>query len=165
MTKSIGRIDLDRLSEAVLCLDEGVRRELLAEVAPLQVHLVRRRIVVCLPHAGQGAGEIVAQPRGKRADDGACHLILDGEDVLHLAVVALGPQVEPVAGLEQLDGDADMVAIPPYAALENVARIERLADAAEVFALALEGKRRGPPNDLELWDLCQRAEDLLGDSV
>ena len=51
------------------------------------------------------------------ADD----LILNREDVRHFAVVALGPEMVSVGGLDQLRGDADAVTGAAHAAFQHVA--------------------------------------------
>src|SRR5262249_31833501 len=81
------------------------------------------------------------------------------------ALERLRPHVRAARCLDQLSGDADAVAFLAYAALEDVCDVELLADAAQVVALSLEGKRRGTANDAQAVDVRQRVEDLLGYAV
>ena len=39
-------------------------------------------------------------------DNGVRDLVLDGEDIGEIAVVAIGPQMPPVAAVDELRGDA-----------------------------------------------------------
>ena len=59
---------------------------------------------------------------GQRRDDRRGHLVLDGEDVLELAVVALGPDMPVGLRVDQLHGDADAVAGLAHAAFDHVLR-------------------------------------------
>ncbi len=74
---------------------------------------------------------------GRVADDGGGDLVLDGEDVGELAVVALGPDVAVGRGVDQLDGDAHPVAGLAHAALDHVLDAE--------LARHLPARRTGLP--------------------
>ena len=76
-------------------------------------------------HVGGGlaVGALVGgglDPAGQGGRDGGGDLVLDGEDVGELAVVALGPDVAVGRGVDQLDGDAHPVAGLAHAALDHV---------------------------------------------
>jgi hypothetical protein len=58
--------------------------------------------------------------RGEDCHDRARNLVLDGEDVLDLAVIVLGPAVSPRRGIDRLGGDANAVATPPHAAFQHI---------------------------------------------
>jgi hypothetical protein len=62
-----------------------------------------------------------AQFRLERADDGLGDLVLEGEQVLQLTVVALGPEVGARRCVDQLGADANALAGGAYAALQHVA--------------------------------------------
>ena len=64
----------------------------------------------------------------QRFDDLLHHLVLDGEDVGQLAVVALGPQMAAARGVDELRGDAHAVAGLADAAFEHEAHAELAAD-------------------------------------
>ena len=51
-----------------------------------------------------------AQFRLERADDGLGDLVLEGEQILQLTVVALGPEVGARRCVDQLGADADALA-------------------------------------------------------
>ena len=69
-------------------------------------------------------------------------LVLDGEDILELAIVAFGPEPVAVMDIDELDGDAHPVAGLADASLHDLVNIEMLADLADVMirALELEGR-------------------------
>ena len=74
----------------------------------------------------------------QRRDDGLGDLVLQREDVVQVAVVALGPEVVVARRLDQLGGDADAPARAPHAALEHVADLQLPRDLRQVDVLALE---------------------------
>ena len=102
---------------------------------------------------------------GQGGDDGRGHLVLDGEDVLEVAVVSFRPEVVSGGAVDELGGDADPVARLAHAAFEHVAHAELPGDGAHVHGLALVGERGVAGDDEELADARQRGEDVLGDAV
>src|ERR1700751_4232567 len=56
----------------------------------------------------------------ERRNDRASHLVLDGEYILELAVVAFGPDVPVGLSVDQLHGHADATAGLPHAALQDI---------------------------------------------
>ena len=97
--------------------------------------------------------------------DGLRDLVLDREDVGHLAIVALRPQVAAVGDGDQLRGHAQAIARLPHAALQNVRDAQRIANTADVFILALESEGRGPRRHLQPRQFRQCVDDLLGEPV
>ena len=79
----------------------------------------------------------------KRLDDGCSDLVLDLEDVGHLAIEPLGPELIPVSRADQFDGDSHPVVVLPYTSVQDGADVQHLADLAGVPRLTLELKRRG----------------------
>ena len=98
--------------------------------------------------------------QGRR--DGPCDVVLHGEDVVEDAVVGFGPEVKAVRDLDELGGDPDTIPRLPHAALEECAHAQLLADVAQVLLLALERERGRAPRHLELRNLRQNVEELLG---
>ena len=76
-------------------------------------HVVRRLALRTVVRGGLDA-------TGQRRDNRAGHLVLDGENVLELAVVAFGPNVPVGFCVDQLHGDADAIARLSHASLEDV---------------------------------------------
>src|SRR5687768_5525448 len=96
------------------------------------------------------------QPQLECFDDGEGDLILQLENVAHLAVVGLRPGLETVSSIYQLYRDTQSIARFSDAALENIFDAEFFTDLVHVYVLALKEKRRGPSGDLQLIDLGQR---------
>ena len=63
-----------------------------------------------------------------RGDDGLGDLVLHREHVGEIAVVALRPEMAAGGDVDELGGDAHMVAVLAHAALDDVADAELLAD-------------------------------------
>src|SRR5262245_14771375 len=101
-------------------------------VARLQVGLVGRQVRLTAPRPRRGNGKLVLQ--------GACNrlrnLILDGEHVDELTVVALRPEMTAVGGDYELRSDADAISRPADASLEHVRHAERGRDLPDVGQLA-----------------------------
>ncbi len=75
--------------------------------------------------AGRG-GFFAGQLHGQCRDDVGDDLVLKSEDVAQRAVVALGPEVMVVDGVDELGVDPDLVALAPHAAFEHVADVQVL---------------------------------------
>ena len=63
-----------------------------------------------------------------RRDDVDRYLVLQGEDIAKIALVAVGPEVHPGRRIDQLAGDADLVRGLAHAALQHVAHAKLAAD-------------------------------------
>jgi hypothetical protein len=97
-----------------------------------------------------------AQGHPEPLGDGTGNLILDVKDVLHLTVVALGPQLEAIPGVNELHGDANPVAGSTNAALEHVRYPQHHSDLADLGRLALERKRRRAGRHPQAFHLAER---------
>jgi hypothetical protein len=71
--------------------------------------------------------------------DGGGDFILDGEDVGHLAVVTLGPEMVSIRGLDELGRHADAVTGLADAPFQNMLDAELAGDLRNFHILALEG--------------------------
>ena len=100
-----------------------------------------------------------------RGDDLLGDVVLDGEDVLQLAVVFLGPDVLAGLGVDQLAGDADAPARRPDAALQHVAHAEFAGDLPHVHGFALVDEGRVAGDDEQPAQARERRDDVLGDAV
>ncbi len=69
------------------------------------------------------------------------NLVLNSEDVGQVAVIALGPQVTGVHAVDQLRGDADLVARLLHAALNNIAHAQLTAHVLGLRRLAFVVER------------------------
>ena len=101
----------------------------------------------------------------ERVDHRQRQLALHLEDIGQLAVVLLGPEMEPVPGVDELRRDAHAVARLAHAALEERGDVQLVGDDGQVLVLALEVEGRCPPRHPQAIDLGQGVEDLLGDAV
>jgi hypothetical protein len=79
--------------------------------------------------------------------------------------VAIGPELEAIADVHELHGDADAIAGAPHTALKHGRDAQFLGDAAQVLAAIAKRERRRAGSDTKPRQLCQRVEDLFGDAV
>ena len=105
------------------------------------------------------------QPDLERRHDLERDLVLDGEDVGELAVVAVGPEMPAGRRVDQLGGDAHPLAGAPHAALEHMADAQLPADHPEIDRLALVGEARVAGDDQQARHLAQIGDDVLADAV
>ena len=111
-------------------------------------------------------GHLLRRERdAQRVGDLVGDLVLDLEDVRHLAVVAFGPDREAGGGVDQLGVDAQAVARPAQAALEREVGAQLLADLRRGHLLVAEGEHGGAREDVQALDLGEIGEDVLGDAV
>ena len=116
----------------------------------------------------QAQGALAARgvdPVAERGGDGAHDIVLQGQHIDGIAVIAVGPQVIAALGLDELCGDPQAVADAAHAALDQVADGEFAADArdVEVAAAILEG--RVARDDEQRAEARQLGDDVLGDTV
>ena len=131
------RIKAKRRLEMAKRLFGAVAGMQLAEESPLQVLVVGLGI-----GCGRRLGHALVEQRDlQRTDDGTGDVVLNLEDVVDLAVVGLGPDVEAVVGTDELRRYAQDVAGLAHAAFEYVGDAERLGDIGDGDLLALEEKR------------------------
>ena len=76
------------------------------------------------------------ESRHQRGADGSRQFVLDGEHVVEIAIVGVGPHRGAVAGVHQAGGDAQPVALAPHAALHHVADAQFLRDLGQVTPAA-----------------------------
>src|SRR5262249_19498296 len=145
-------------------LPNGVDRlASIEKVPPLQVVVVRLDI---LGRALRQTSLVDRkQPYFQRLGDGARDLVLNGENILHLAIVAVRPQVVTILDVDQLRRHADLAAGLPDAAFQNGSYSQRRADLPNVLVLPLERERGGPGRDAKHLDLRQRVDDLFSHAV
>ena len=92
-------------------------------------------------------------------------LVLDGEDVVELAVVGLRPQLGAGRRIDQLHGDPHRVAGPAHRAFQYVRHVQGAGDVGDRHVLALERERGGTRRHLQLRNLRQQVQQVLGDAV
>jgi hypothetical protein len=119
---------------------EPLLPELVEELAALEIEVVGLDVDLggLLDHLLGLAG---AQGHVQGVDDTLGDLVLDGKDILELAVEAIRPEAVPVRDVDQLGGDAELVGRFANAPFEHRADVEPLTDLADirVGVLELEG--------------------------
>ena len=113
----------------------------------------KQRALVVAERNLQGRGDLLAQ------------LVLDGEDVFELAVVALRPQVVSGCRLDQLGGHAHPVGGLAHASFEYVSNAQVAAHFLDLDRRALVGEHRVAGDDEEPRYLRKRGDDVVGDAV
>lgn len=106
----------------------------------------------------------VHSPR-KRGDDRGGHLVLDGEDVFELPVVAFGPDMAIRRTVDQLHADADAVARFAHAALHHVLHAEIARGLPHVDRLALVFECGVAGDDEQVAKSRQLGDDILSQPV
>ena len=104
-------------------------------------------------------------PAAQRRHDVRRHLVLDRENVLELAVVALGPDMRFGLAVDELDGDAHAVGGLAHASFHDVVDAEFLGDAARRHRLALVREDGVARDDQEVAKARQLGDDVLGQPV
>jgi len=105
------------------------------------------------------------EPQLQCADNRLRNLVLEREDVVQVAIVALRPDMAAGGAVDQLRGDPHPAARLAHAAFDNVADLELARDLRNVHVLALEhegGVARGDPERGHLGEI---GDDVLADSV
>ena len=92
-------------------------------------------------------------------------LILQGEDVLQWAVVALGPQVTAGGGVDQLRGDPHLLVRFLHAAFQHVAHAHLFPHVLHLHRFAFVGEGRVAGDDKETGDAGEVAGEHFGDAV
>ena len=105
------------------------------------------------------------QRQVQRLGHGARHGVLDLEDVADGQIEGPRPDVQSVVRLDELHGDAQLVAGTPQAAFEHMGGAERIGDLAHVLVLALEGECRGARHHAQRGDVRQPVRQLFGQPV
>ena len=160
---TVVRVDRDRLLEqrlrdhAVLPRHAPVMRQRAHHQIP-GVHAVRR-----LALRAEAFRRV--ELRLDRRHDVFGDLVLHGEHVGDLAIVALRPQVCAGRDVVELRRDAHAAAFLAHAAFDHVAHAELLGDLLHVHGLALVDEGRVARDDEEPAQLRERRDDVLADAV
>ena len=101
----------------------------------------------------------------QRVDDGVRDVVLQLEDVLELAVVALGPDMAVGAPVDQLRGDAHPVVHLAHAAFKQILHAQPRGHAVKVLGAALVGEGSVARHHEQRGDLREIGDDVLGDAV
>ena len=106
-----------------------------------------------------------ANRRFQRSRDGIGDLILNGKDVIEIAIVAFGPYVMPVLRVDQLASDADTVPGFSDAAFQDISCSQSLTNGLHLYGLSFVGEarvtgyhRKPPPHG-------KPGKDVLSESI
>jgi len=92
-------------------------------------------------------------------------ILLNGEDIGELAVIALCPEMFPLRHSDELGGNSHPVARFAYRTFDQMAGAKVAADSAQILIVAFDLKRRSAADDTQAPDLCERSGDLFRDAV
>ena len=92
-------------------------------------------------------------------------LVLDREHIGELPIVPFRPEVAAIDCGDELGHDPNAIASLSDAAFEHGRHAEGHRDLAHVFMPAFEGERRRACDHLQVRDLGQEIDDLLGKAV
>ena len=160
---AIAWIALDRPPEQVDGLDDAVLfvREAVWERA--QIEIIGGEIV--RPAIGRSADLGGLQCRLNDTSDAERDIVLKLQDGLHIAVEAIGPEMGPVRGVDELCGDAHPAAALAHRTFEHITDPELAPDLLHVDGLVLVRKARIASDDEEPADAGERGNDLLNHPV
>ena len=159
----IAGVELDRP------LEQAQRPGVVLALAAMVQHLAGEDALVGRHVVGGQPGRAVARrrldPPRQGGDDRGRDLVLDGEDVLEVAVVALGPEVVVGLGVDQLHGDAHPLPDLAHAAFDDVLHAELGGELLHLDRPALELERGVARDHEQLAEPRQLGDDVLGDAV
>src|SRR6516165_11466567 len=156
---AVAWIALDRPPEQVDGLDDAVLFVRAAVWERAQVEIIGSEIV--RPAIGQSA-DLGGLQRGLYdTSDADRDIVLKLQDVLHIAVEAVGPEMRPVRGVDQLRGDAHATACLAHGAFEHIAHAEFAPDLLHIDGAAFVGEARVASDDEEPFDPREGSDDLL----
>src|SRR5205085_12126533 len=143
----ISRVEYDGACKHLAGIIEALPPELVEELAAAQV------VIVSLHVAGlrllDGLFFLLAQHHSQLARNVLSNLILDGENIFQLAVVALRPNRKAVARVDELRGNAQAIAGAPQAATQHISRVKLLPDLRGIDGTVAEGQYGGAREDAQ----------------
>ncbi len=159
----IVRIERKRAFEQGLCLGVGFPLRAVVQHLGSQDVLIGRHVVGPLALRPLVRGSLDAA--GEGGNDRAGHFVLNGEDVLELAVIAFRPDVPVGLCVDQLHGDTDAIADLAHASLEHVFDVELAGNFLHLHRLALVHEGRVARDDEKVAETRQLGDDVLGEAV
>src|SRR5687767_6278912 len=151
VSECVSWIELDRALEHLPGELMRAAAMLMEELPAPQVNLVCLNI--CRRYLLDRLLFVFGEHHTQGGHDAGCNLILDGENILELAVITLGPELSVVAGIHELRGEPESLTRFAHASLEHSSNLKLPSDFANVLVLVLEGEGRSPRRDLERLDL------------
>ena len=105
------------------------------------------------------------QPGCERADDLARDLVLDGEDVGEIAVIATRPDVQARQSVDQLDGDAHAVVVLAHTAFDDVAHPQLPSHLGDVYRAVLVDEGRVACDHRQAGNAREVGDQILGQPI
>src|SRR6516162_2291471 len=160
---AIAWIALDRPPEQVDGLDDAVLFVRAAVWERAQVEIIGSEIV--RPAIGQSA-DLGGLQRGLYDTSNAHRdIVLKLQGVLHVAVEAVGPEMRPVRGVDQLRSDAHATACLAHRPFQYVPDTEFASDLLHVDHLAFVSEARISGYDEEPANAAERGNNVLNHSL
>src|SRR5438093_2114917 len=99
------------------------------------------------------------------AGDRTHQLILNRENVVQVAIIALRPQTIAGCRLQELRGYAEALTCSPNAAFHDITSAEHAADFLHIDSLALDCERGVPSGDQEMSESAEFGDDIFGQAI
>src|SRR6516225_3439262 len=93
------------------------------------------------------------------------YFILNCKDVIELAIVFLGPRLQPVVHVDQLHVDAHLIAGLLQTSFENMCHSECSPDFLQIEIATLELESRPARRHFQARNLCERVEYFLRNAI
>ena len=108
-----------------------------------------------------------AELHPQRLHDASRHVALKSENVLHVAVIVLRPEMKAIGHVDKLRGNSQLVAGLAHTAFQHRAHVQLLADLPEnaFVVLPLEGKGGTASRHAQSFHFGQHVEQFFGHSV
>ena len=156
------RVGPDRLLEAADGVLDCLPADAAQPVTPPEICLVRGAVL----RSHLSPGRLDARHRhGQRPRHLVGNLPPEGDHVFESLIVRLRPEMAVGLCVDQLERDPDPVARPLDRALEHVTHAQRLRDLGDGEALGRQGDHGGSRDDLEIPNLGELGDDLLGEAL
>ena len=158
MSQAVRGIDFQRAFEILDAVPQALLSSPVPAVAALEVEPVSGGILGGSLH--QWAFATLDHVHLQAADDGTGDLLLDREHVLQVAVVRFRPDGTTAADVDQLRGDAKLLAFPAHAALQCGFHPQTPADLANVVILPFQLSRGTPGSGAQAFHLGERVDQF-----
>ena len=90
------------------------------------------------------------------------NFVLKGEQIIKLPVIAFGPKVLAINGIDQLRRDAEPITGPLYTTLQHIAHAETLGRFLHLYRLTLVGEGGIPRDNEQIGRGGKHGDNVLG---
>ena len=159
----VTQVLFDRLLQVFRALIQSLFRQAVPMVEPLKIQLVRLR---ALRRRACNALQLFSgQPQAQLLRDLVGDLLLDRQDVGHVAIVLLAPQHGAIARVHQLGSDRERVDALHQPAFQHGAHPQLPADFLDILVLTLIAEHRVSRLDLQVRYAREARDEALGNPV